>query len=625
MKKNILIAGLATIIILLTSCKDQFSDINTDPEKTDPRIEYLFTGALYNMNGQDYYPWFLNYNTSLPWTQLVASSGGNDIRIAYMMDLYEEFEAMINVKKQLEAIKYERKKNPELGLSYVYLEAMCTPMVVYMGLLATDGAGSIPYSEAGKAYFEGESAFRPKFDTQKELFEFWLQELDVAITTLSNKVLNEDGQEVAQFRIDAQDFVYNGDNIKWAKFANALRLKIAARVMHQDIQWAKQIVENVMKQPLPETPSDDFVWNPGSQWINSGNGFQLGTGAKNIIDFLVKHKDPRVRFIFYKNSYNEHIVDGFLVEGKKLPSYIDKYVETTVDENGNKRFSAWKSPGEPWVRYHGVPADLQSKEYEQNMQDYYTVANRELGTGDQKKSYSPWSGLNETMLKGRYSYSYPSLPGESSKKDETEKPTHFTYMSAAEVNLYLAEFKVLDFPGVSGSAAEYYKKAIEYSVLMYDNLAKENRIPYYYETTGLPTDITINLKDGEIEEMLSQPDYQLTGSKKEQLEKIYIQMYIHFALAPQDLLTTVRRSGVPMKNSSYFAQEPWDSKTGEDILMPRRFQIRALAETDELYENRKKAYDEQGFTPGANDPTTLNSQRIWYDVGAPNYGEGPNY
>ena len=38
------------------------------------------------------------------------------------------------------------------------------------------------------------------------------------------------------------------------------------------------------------------------------------------------------------------------------------------------------------------------------------------------------------------------------------------------------------------------------------------------------------------------------------------------------------------------------------------------------------AMHEQGFsfTDGQN-PDVLNAERVWYDKGAPNYGEGPNY
>ena len=45
-----------------------------------------------------------------------------------------------------------------------------------------------------------------------------------------------------------------------------------------------------------------------------------------------------------------------------------------------------------------------------------------------------------------------------------------------------------------------------------------------------------------------------------------------------------------------------------------------------MKEQLEAAFQQQGFTfcDGTN-PSLLNSERVWYDKGAPNFGEGPNY
>ena len=53
--------------------------INTNPtivSKPDPR--YLFTQALANFDGHDYFAWYYDYNNMLRWSQTVASTGGNE-------------------------------------------------------------------------------------------------------------------------------------------------------------------------------------------------------------------------------------------------------------------------------------------------------------------------------------------------------------------------------------------------------------------------------------------------------------------------------------------------------------------------------------------------------------------
>ena len=627
MKKNILLSSFLLLSIILTGCRDMFGNLNDNSEKTPPRIEFLFTGSLEKMNSNDYLAWFWNNTNILTWLQLTASSSGNSDQLGYMSDVFEEFELLMNTKRQTEGIKTIRaSKSPAEALIYKHIEAMCIPIDVFMGLLATDATGSVPYSEAGYAYFKGESAFLPKFDTQEELFNEWLSELKECIEILSQDVVDENGNIVSQFNIGAQDFVYKGDAKKWAKFANSLRLKIAVRLLHKNRSLAEQTVAEAMKYPLIETADDDFIWNPGSRWFNSGEDFRSGAGSKQLIEFMVKNKDPRVRFIFTKNQFNENVVNEFLKQGKKLPSFIAEQVEVKTNTDGSKSFASWKGAGEPWVRYHGVPIDIKATEYPENKFDYYTALNRQLGEGEKAKTYASWSSYNETMLKGRFKYVYPTIPDQDAIEYDRDEGITFNYLSAAEVNLYLAEFKVLGFNGLPKSAEEYYKNGIQYSVLMYDQVGKANKVPYYSKVIGLPdSDLPIALKDGEIDYLLQQNDYQLIGSKQEQLERIYVQMYIHFAMRPSDLFTTVRRTGVPIKNSSYLPAEVWNSITSTDLTIPRRLQVKSLSESDELYNQRKKAYEEEGFTPGKNDPTTLNKERIWFDQGAPDYGTGPNY
>ena len=44
-----------------------------------------------------------------------------------------------------------------------------------------------------------------------------------------------------------------------------------------------------------------------------------------------------------------------------------------------------------------------------------------------------------------------------------------------------------------------------------------------------------------------------------------------------------------------------------------------------MYSIKVEAYKAQGFTTGTTDPGILNRERVWYDQGAPNFGEGPNF
>ena len=55
-----------------------------------------------------------------------------------------------------------------------------------------------------------------------------------------------------------------------------------------------------------------------------------------------------------------------------------------------------------------------------------------------------------------------------------------------------------------------------------------------------------------VNEMLSHDVFQITGDTKSDLEKVYIQQYIHYIMSPLDQFINVRRSGIPMKTVHYY-------------------------------------------------------------------------
>lgn len=615
--KKILFICMSLLLLVTPGCKDQFADINTDPEKTEADVRFLFTEALRQMKEKDYYIFFWNSKTIQLWNQTTASSTGNTDGINISSELQEEYLQMIAVKKHVEGIRFAiSQMNENEAATFKYIEAMCNPIMIYMGVFSIDLYGSIPYSEAGKAFYTNPPVLTPVFETQEELLNLWLTQLDESIKTLSTNVVDASGRTVSQVPLNNQDFVYKGDAKKWVKFANSLKLKIAARLINVDRARAIKIAEEVAQYPVLDGLSDDFIWAPDANYYNTGNDLGTGVGGIQIVDFMVKNKDPRVRFLFRKNDFNEEIAAAFIEKKGWLPSFIDKYVEYTADG----KFGGWKAPGEPWVRYHGTPIDFQARN-DSRQNDYFDSDRRKLTIGDSEKTYTAVSGFQEEMLRGQIDFSYPSLPGVTPKQDIEDMPIYLAYLTTAEVNLYFAEFKLLG-ANLPSSAAEYYSKGIEMSVKVYDHLANMNSIPYYRESTGLPTDETIELRDGEIDTLLSQADYQLTGSVDEQLEKVYVQQYLHFAYYPNDQFTLMRRSGVPIKGSAYYPYVQWDANN-PDYIIPRRKQVRSLTQTDAMYENKKAAFEQQGFTPGSNEPSVLATERVWYDKNNPNYGNGP--
>lgn len=626
--KNIFIA-LSASSVLLTGCIEDFAEVNTNPSVVaDADIRFLFTQALNKMDNGMYEQWFYNNNQCMmPWAQFTTSSGGNVSTFNEHGNLAGQNGALLwndRVLSATEEIIYlvDNVYTGEKQESYQSIKVLCNPIKVYLGLMATDMDGSFPYSEAYKARYTNPPLLTPKYDTQAELFDLWLKELDATLDVLSKQ------HSITQVSLGTQDFVYGGDYSKWKKFANSLKLKIAVRMLHRDKARALKIAEEVVASPagLVSSVSDDFVWNPGSQYYHFYDDVTYGSGSKQLVDFLVNNKDPRVRFIFQKNDFNSKVVQAFFdakaanPKSPDLPFYIAEKVDYTVDANGKKVFTGWKAPGEPWVRYYGAPISVHSKDTVATNDAYFNTNMFKISLNGKQKTYVPLAIYNQEVIVGEEQYTFPDAPDAPVQYDNLKSAWFGLYFSAAEVYFYLTELKLL---GANiGSADDYFEKAVTASVEAFDKHARLCNIPYYSSVYDKEHEKVIALQSNEISELLGKEAYKLTGSIAEKLEKVYIQQYVNFAMLPTDMYVTARRSGVPMKGSKYL---PWMSFANMDFPIPRRFLFGAPDASDLMYNNIVTAGKEQNFTMGSRQPEVLSKERVWYDQGAPEFGAGPNY
>jgi hypothetical protein len=380
------------------------------------------------------------------------------------------------------------------------------------------------------------------------------------------------------------------------------------------IQIAQQVVSSTVG--YMDNLNDDFIYKRGVKYYGTGNGFWIGWGSKNLIDFLISNKDPRVRFIFEKNAFNGEVVQAFIDADKALPDYIQPLVE--FDASGD--FAGWKGDGEPWVRYHGVPVSPDATQDPAN-EKYF---NQSITNKIETKTYIATSLYSEKLTRTTYNYTYPTKPGGRVLELKDNDPPHTVILgSAAETNLYLAEFKLLG-ANLPKSAQEYFNWGVELSVKRADLLAKNQQMPYYdgdpvYTDADVAEAAATKLRDGEITALLAKPAYNLATDA---LEKVYIQQYINFMNTPNDVWTTVRRAGIPKKGSTYLAWENF-TESGSEMPIPRRFEVGTPTEDDLNYANKMASAQEQGFTTGSLDPAVLNAEKLWFDKQDPAYGAGP--
>ena len=637
-------AGLAALS--LVGCADDLKDINTDPANiTKTMPEGMLTAAINEFQPNDYLVWFYNVGYFTSWSQMRGGS------------YTDEYTGMNENGGQggqyIATLKYRNKiqeyiNNTGKVENNGYLAATGI-LTIYLGIFDTDMYGSIPYTEA--CHYDDQKILTPKYESVEELYNLWIDELNNYITMLQADGLA--GNPV-------QDAAYGCDWTKWAKLANSLKLKIAVRLYNNDKAKAMQIAEEAVGNSagLITSTDDDFLFAKATDYSSGNSDYVYGTGnglasvsaSGNVMKFMLDSKDPRVRFIYTKNSFNSSVVQSFIDNGRydELPSAVKANV--IRDKDGN--FEKWGGMGEPWVRYTALPVVYDAKSQFANgtiskefYEEYFNPGLRyEIKKGDAVKDYTPFSYYQNEMRRGRMSFSLPTAMTVNADgsvnmhvlQDTDPHPLYSMYVTAGEINLYLAELACLKGSALGGKTyQEWYTAGVRASVEEYDELANDNKIPYYYDEAnpGIYSydkfEKSIALKSGEIDAMLATDNVKLTGTKEADLEKIYLQLMMHFSEQCDDQYVTARRSGYPKVGSKLipFVEFPNIALSA----IPRRFVVSEPLETDIMRNIILKAYEDEGFkTLGTNSQgiqynggdAPLNTERVWPDKNAPQWGSG---
>lgn len=644
---NFFIAGaLASLLVLNTSCAEDYQELNQDPANVTKTLpDGLLAAAINEFQPTDYTYWFYNINYFTRWTQMATPGGGFNDDFTGMAESGGQGSQYIATLKYRNRIKSYIETSGETKYNG-YLAATGI-MTIYLGIFDSDMYGAIPYTEA--CHYDDLGIITPKYDSVESLYDLWIAELNEFIALLQGSDLDANSK---------QDPAYGCDWAKWAKLANSIKLKIAVRLYNNDAQKALKIVTDAAANSagLITDTKDDFLFakaitfNSGNAdyVYGTGNGLSTQYATDKVLNFMLASKDPRIRFIYEKNSYNSKVVQSFIDNGKydKLPSQVKANV--ILDANGN--FQKWGGMGEPWVRYTSIPVTyspktshdngtLSDEDYEEyfNSGVRYQITMKDANGDEKQKSYNPYCYYTHELRRGRVDFTLPTAMSKDEKgtinmniiQDTDDNPLYQMYIGAGEINLYLAEFAVLNGGSVAGKTAEeWYNAGVKASVEEFDALAAKNKIPYYATTYNYdPNEVAIDLKAGEIDAMLATDNVKLTGSNSDKLEKIYLQQLIHFSEQPDDQFVTSRRSGYPKVGSTLlpFVKFPGIALSA----IPRRFVISVPQETDIMYDIKLAAYKEQGFnTLGTNSQgvehnsgnAPLNTERVWQDKNAPQWG-----
>lgn len=207
--------------------------------------------------------------------------------------------------------------------------------------------GDIPYSEA---LLGDEGIFKPKYDTQEDVYLGILQELDEA-----NEMLIESDGEIEG------DIIYNGDILRWRKLINSFTLRVllslSAKESNTGLNVAgkfREIYENPDHYPIFTSLSEQgqlvFVDRDENRYpiFHDKSATTATYMEKTFVDILKARRDPRLfRFAVpekravdvaqpgYQTSFSSY---GGLDAGAYVSDNLEKLTEQGIGSPLHPRY-----------------------------------------------------------------------------------------------------------------------------------------------------------------------------------------------------------------------------------------------------------------------------------------------
>jgi len=283
MKKNI-IYSLIFCSVLASSCGKELSEVNINPNATEnAQPDYLLTAAIKN-TADAYWGTTNNLNSSLLFVQQWAKvQYTEEDRFIYSNSSFTSLWSTVFSQSINSFNKIIEIGNSTSNPNY---RGVALTLRSWSFLLLTDAYGDIPYSQAGKL----SEFITPAYDKQKDVYYGLLEDLKTA-----KNALDPNGKAIAG------DIIYSGNILKWKKFANSLRLRIALRIADREPARAKQVLDEIKSDgDLYISDNADIAQliyqlspqqNPVSAQFDTRDDYRI---SKTIVDKLFALNDPRL-------------------------------------------------------------------------------------------------------------------------------------------------------------------------------------------------------------------------------------------------------------------------------------------------------------------------------------------
>lgn len=282
---------LSLIITGMLSCK-KLSDLNINPNGTDPENvtpTFLMTTVL-TQTAKNYLSLGFDepFAGVMQMTQKDAWSSGNNDYQWSDQSWSQYYDLLRNNKKA-----YDRA----IKENNTFVAGVSLVMKSFVFGLVTDLWGDAPYSAALKGDLSGTENLLPVYDAQKDIYTGIIADLKTAATLFTK----------GNTSITGEDVYYNGNALKWQKFANSLLLRYYSRISVKLPDVAKTGIAEVVSSGIYfKSNADDATMEflgttrdnswPGSLKYDDTNGsnYRRIKMCSTFVKALQSYSDPRL-------------------------------------------------------------------------------------------------------------------------------------------------------------------------------------------------------------------------------------------------------------------------------------------------------------------------------------------
>lgn len=319
MKKEIIIFS-SVLLLTMAGCKKGYLEINNNPNNpTVTGPQFVLPNALTVTAGNQ-----INAFTFVSeWMGYWAPSGSyamnsNDLASYRQTTNFGDaiFQAEFHNLEDYNYVENSARTN-----NSPFYEAAAKIMKAYDFHQLVDMFNNIPYSEA----FQGTAIIQPKYDDAKAIYESISLKLDTAVTLMKKP------DAVAA---NNSDVLFGGDNSKWIKLANSLKLRILMR--QTQMVGRSAYIQSEINKIIANGGgflSTDAGVNPGfsAAQPNPFYNSKINTSGTYYEDFWRANQYP---ITFCKNN-NDKRDSLIYAPASSDGSYVGNIIGSTINHPGN--------------------------------------------------------------------------------------------------------------------------------------------------------------------------------------------------------------------------------------------------------------------------------------------------